>query len=256
MNLFGGIALSEESTAAGTAEPEAMIMIGRSTLICLALIVVAVPTWAADRILEESYPAGTVDRLRITNGVGDVEVDSGDTDVISVQIFLTPRRGGVFSSMRRAEQEVEAARLKASEHNRKLRLELESPSDEPRFEARWMVTVPARVGFELELGVGDVRLSGLAGGVEMEVGVGNAMIEVSEGDVEVSVGVGNGTVRGPVDVFGSANASGGVGGATIDAEGDIKTGKGFVGHTSSWRGEGSYGIELEVGVGDAAVILE
>ncbi len=230
-------------------------MIGRMTLICLISIAMAVPGGAADRTLEESHPAGGVDRLRIINGVGDVTMVSGDTDVIHVEITLTPRRGGVFSSMKKAEQEVEAAVLNASEHNRKLRLELDSVSDEPRFEARWMVTVPSRVGVELELGVGDVRLSGLAGGVEMEVGVGNATIEVSEGDVEVSVGVGNGTVRGPAEAFGSASASGGVGGASIDAEGEVNSGKGFVGHSSSWRGEGTYRIELEVGVGDASVIL-
>ena len=69
-------------------------------------------------------------------------------------------------------------------------------------------------------------------------------------------GVGDAIVRAPVAGYGSAEASGGVGGASIDVDGEITTGKGFVGQTNTWRGDGPDTIELGVGVGDARVVLE
>ncbi len=158
--------------------------------------------------------------------------------------------------MKKAEQEVKTAVLTTAKGDGTLLLELESDSPEPRFEARWTVTAPARIGLELELGVGDVSVAGLTGGIEMEVGVGNVSIEVAGGDVAVSVGVGNGTIRGPAAAYGTVSASGGVGGASIEAAGATFNDKGFVGHTSSWKGDGPDGIELEVGVGDAEIILD
>jgi hypothetical protein len=228
----------------------------RNILIVLASCALAAPCVAADRTLEESFAVDGIDSIRINNGVGDVRIAPADSELVSVAVTLIPRRGGVFSSMRKAEQEVEAARLTASEHRGVLRLEVESESDEPRFEARWQVTAPSRFGVEVEVGVGDLDIAGFTGGVEVEVGVGDASIEVGAGDVEASVGVGDVLVRAPSAAYGAVEATGGVGSASIDAGDESTSGKGFVGETSSWRGDGPHEIELEVGVGDARVVLE
>jgi hypothetical protein len=52
------------------------------------------------------------------------------------------------------------------------------------------------------------------------------------------------------------DVSGGVGGAGVVVDGTVKKGEGFVSHSSSWRGDGSNSIELEVGVGDGQVVLD
>ena len=228
----------------------------RSTLVLLAAIAVAAPSISAERTIEESYAVDGIDGLRISNGVGDLQIGAAAGDAISVSVTLTPRRGGMFSSMRKAEQEVENARLTAREVRGVLRLEIESDSDEPRFEARWQVTAPARLGIEVELGVGDVEIVGFTGGVEMELGVGDASIAVAAGDVEASLGVGDAIVRAPASGYHSAEASGGVGGASIKVDGEVSAGKGFVGQTNTWSGDGPDRIELEVGVGDARIVLE
>lgn len=231
-------------------------MRSRSIIIFLTSIALTAPAIAAERVIEESFPAAGVERLHIENGVGDIEFAAADDEVIHIEITLTPRRGGVFSSMKKAEEEVATAVLRSREANGRLSVELDSDSHEPRFEANWMVTAPARLRLEVELGVGDVSVAGVMGGTGLEVGVGDASIGVLGGDVEVSIGVGSGTVRAPAAAYRSASASGGVGGASIDAEGEISTEKGFVGHSCTWRGDGPDSIELEVGVGDARVILE
>ncbi len=228
----------------------------RSLVACIAITVCASVGFASERTIEASFPADQIETLSITNGVGDFVLETDDTTEIRIEITLTPRRGGIFSSMKRAEEDVARANLISAAENNVLRIELDTDSNEPRFEARWRVVAPPHLALDLEQGVGDVDVNGLAGGVEMEVGVGTTTVVIPGGEVGVSVGVGNGTVRGPAGAFASANASGGVGGAVIEAQGEIFTGEGFVSHSSSWRGDGVHAIELEVGVGDAKIVLE
>jgi hypothetical protein len=228
----------------------------RSILIVMAATALAVPSAAADRTLAESFPVDGIDAVQVASGVGDVRIVSGGADALHVEVTLTPRRGGMFSSMRKAEQEVETARLTSREVRGVLRLEIESESDEPRFEARWEVTAPARLGIEVELGVGDLEIAGFTSGVEVELGVGDASIKVDAGEVEASIGVGDAVVRAPAAAYASAEASSGVGGAAIDARGEVTSGKGFVGQSNSWRGSGTDTIELEAGVGDVRVVLD
>jgi len=158
--------------------------------------------------------------------------------------------------MSRAEEEVAAAEIKANQGTNTLSLEMDSNSNEPRFEARWVVSAPSRFHFELEQGVGDVSVEGLAGGIDMEVGVGEVTARIISGDVGMSLGVGDAVIRAPVEAYGSVDVSGGVGGARVVVNGDVKKGEGFVSHSSRWRGDGPDSIELEVGVGDAEVILD
>lgn len=231
-------------------------MRNRSILVCCAIIAVSAAGFAADRTIEASFPADQFEAISVTNGVGDFGFAAGDSSDIRVQITLTPRRGGLFSSMKRAEEDVEKATLISNIDDRTLFLEVDAGSSEPRFEAHWRVTAPSRLALDLEQGVGDVDVTGSAGDIEMEVGVGTASVTVLGGNVSVNVGVGNGRVRGPAGAFRSADAAGGVGDAVIEAESDVENSAGFVSHSSSWRGDGTYTIELEVGVGDAKIILD
>jgi hypothetical protein len=230
-------------------------MVRRTLAIWSITLFLATAANAGERILNGTFPAAGVASVQITNGVGDVAVTAADAAEITVEVTLIPRRGGLFSSYRNAEKEVESAQLASRMNRDRLVLGLESSSNEPRFEARWVVVVPASTAVDLELGVGDVTIRGIAGGIELELGVGDAAIEVSDGDVEVAVGVGDATVRGPADQYGAVDASGGVGGADVIVRDQRIEGAGFVGQASTWRGDGPGSIDLEVGVGDARVVL-
>jgi len=230
-------------------------MLRRTLAICSITLLLVTAASASERVLNGTFPAAGVDSVQITNGVGDVAVTAADVAEITVEVTLIPRRGGLFSSYRNAEKEVESAQLASRMSRGQLVLGLESSSNEPRFEARWVVVTPASTAVTLELGVGDVTIRGLAGGIELELGVGDAAIEVSDGDVEVSVGVGDATVRGPADQYGAVDAAGGVGGADLIVRDQRIEGAGFVGQSSTWRGDGPRSIDLEVGVGDARVVL-
>lgn len=228
----------------------------RFTLLTLAVIAVgATVATAAPRALSQSFPATGVERLSIHSGVGDVSVQTGDDATISVEVTLEPRRGGLFSTLRQAEREVQEATLESETDGSELRLRVESTSEERRFEERWTVVVPARLALALELGVGDVEVRGLAGGVRIEAGVGDITLEVPGGDLELEVGVGELSVRAPAAGYSSATCSAGVGEARLKVAGKAVGGGGFVGSSSSWEGEGTCRITAESGVGDVTLSL-
>lgn len=212
--------------------------------------------WAAPRVLERSISATGLDRVEIEAGVGDVRVEVGEDETVVVEVTLEPRRGGLFSSIRTAEREVQEATLEVETAGRVLQLKVGTNADERRFEERWAVVMPARLALQLELGVGDVELRGIAGGVSLEAGVGNVVVDTEGGDLDLELGVGDLSVRAPAAAYGRVRCAAGVGDARIRVQGEKLGGGGFIGSSASWKGTGPHRIEAELGVGDASVTLE
>lgn len=102
--------------------------------------------------------------------------------------------------------------------------------------------MPRGSALEFELGVGDLKITGMASDLDIEVGVGHARIEMAESAVravDLEIGVGDAELR-PRQK--SADSSGFLG---------------FLGKEISWdEGKGEARIHVEVGVGDADVVLE
>jgi len=225
----------------------------------LLVLVTALNIDAADtRTLTRSLDAGAVTRLVLESGIGDVEIiATPETSEIAIEVVLTPRRGGFFSSKRKAEQEVEAATLSAEIHRDRLQLKITPEADDDRrFEENWSITLPARLALKLTHGVGDIDIRGAEAGVDIESGVGEVRVEVGGGEVSIELGVGTALVRGPAAAYASAEGAGGVGDAQITARGEKISGGGFVGHSATWEGDGTFHIEVSVGVGDAVITLD
>ena len=224
-------------------------------ILILAACTASVVT-AAERTLSHTQSSEGIEIVAFDAGTGDFELvaDSGET--IDITVTLTPRRGGLFSSLKDSEREVEQAVLRSKAVGKRLLLEIETESGDRRFEERWEVRLPSRCGVEIESGVGDVTLQGITGGATLEVGVGNVRVDAPQGDIFVDLGVGEAVVTAVAASYGPVKASGGVGDARIVASGDRIEGEGFVGHSTSWVGSGRHRIEIEVGVGDARVTLE
>lgn len=211
---------------------------------------------AAERTLSHTQSANGIDIVSFSAGTGDFELLAGDTETIDVEVTLTPRRGGLFSSLKDSERQVDLAVLRADVVGDRLMLEVETDSGDRRFEENWHVKLPSRSGVEIEAGVGDVTMRGVAGGMKLDLGVGDVELEAPDGDIFVDLGVGDAVVKAIAGSYGPVEASGGVGDARITTAGDRIVGEGFVGHSASWVGSGSHRIQIEVGVGDARVTLE
>jgi hypothetical protein len=229
-------------------------------IVTAVALAVASTSIAEDRrSLTETVPAGGLETLRLDAGVGDISVSVSKDDDIRVEVELIARRGGLFSSLAKSQRAVAAATLEVRRHatSVELTIDAEGHEDDRRFEERWTVQAPARLAIELELGVGDVVIAGMSGGIDVEVGVGDVDIDVTGGDVTVDVGVGDARVEGPAAAYGRVECSGGIGDSRIDVadpDRDIAS-EGFMGHSASWRGDGEHSIELEAGVGDVVVML-
>ena len=160
------------------------------------------------------------------------------------------------SSLKKAQREVDEAELRMDVSRRILRLEVETESDDRHFEENWTLTLPSRLDFDLDLGVGDVDLRGLSGRFTADLGVGDVSAENVSGHLNIDIGVGEASVRAAASDYGSVDGSGGVGDANLTVRGNRVSSSGFVGKSAEWTGEGEHSIQISVGVGDAKVTLE
>jgi hypothetical protein len=211
---------------------------------------------ATDRTIVGSFGIDGVERVNVEAGVGEFELVASELDEVRIEVVLTPRRGGIFSSMKASEEQVEKAELSSEVVGRQLYLEISADDGDRRFEERWTVHLPASFAIGLEMGVGDVQIRGLEGGAELEVGVGDVVLELAGGDVTVDLGVGDLRLRAPADGVGSVKSSQGVGDSQLTIRGERIDGEGFVGKSASWSGDGPHRIVVTVGVGDAKISLE
>jgi hypothetical protein len=213
---------------------------------------------AGPKTLTSTIQAGAIDTLDLSSGIGDVTITARETiDEVAIEVVLTPRRGGIFSSKRQAERDVETASLEAVVKHQSLKLRITPADDEDRrFEEKWIIEMPSRLAIKLEHGVGEVVIRAATAGIELDSGVGDIDVEAIEGDITIDLGVGNAVVRAPAAVYGSAEAAGGVGSARVTVRGEEIEGKGFVSRAASWSGDGSHRLNVSVGVGDATIVLE
>jgi len=231
----------------------------RALHITSILLAVAAVAAAADRrTLTEHIPVADIEELRLDTSVGDVSITGTDSDVLSVEVELTARRGGFFSSLTKAERVVDTARLEVLRRNGILDLKIDAEGDEDdrRFEEKWTITAPSRLAVTLDLGVGDADIVGMAGNLSVDAGVGDVRVEADGGDVYLDLGVGDARVVAEEAAYGIVECSGGIGDSRIDVGEKRTSSDGFMGHATSWRGDGPGSIEIEAGVGDVVVILK
>ncbi len=212
-------------------------------------------TAIAGRTLEASIQRKGATSLHLETAVGDVTISPATGEGIHVVVQLIPRKAGFFSSLKEAERQVESASLAIKRHGKRIDVEIEDFAGEPRFEARWTVTVPADLALKLDVGVGNLKIRGIAGGVQVDLGVGDASIETAGGEITADVGVGDVTVTAPAAAYGPVECSTGVGEATINVNAEAHEGKGMISKELTWRGPGERSINLETGVGSIIVTL-
>jgi hypothetical protein len=219
----------------------------------------AAPGVAADtRTLSDTVPADGVQLVTLDSSIGDVEILAVEgAREITVEVLLTPRRGGFFSSKKRAEQDVAAAALSIEAGDGKVALHVAPKGvDDRRFEEDWRIELPPTVALELDHGVGDIDIRGPASRIEIDAGVGDVRIDAAGGDIAIDIGVGDVQVRAPAASYAGAEGSCGVGDVRMTVAGERIESGGFVGTSASWKGSGGGRIQVSAGVGDTVITLE
>jgi hypothetical protein len=223
-----------------------------------ALICTLQPLATSSRTLSGEVDTDGVEKVIVKVSVGELELVAGDSDSVTVQVELKPRRGGIFSSLRKAEEEVESATLEIEREHQSLALRVGSgASDDRRFEEFWKIEVPAHLALAIKHGIGEAEIQGMTGGVEAAVGVCDLTIEVQSGNVTVEATSGDVRILAPLAEYRSAECVTGVGSTQLLVAGKVIGSDGMIGSSTSWSDrDGVFQIEVEVGLGDIEVRLD
>lgn len=203
-----------------------------------AALLAALPAAADDvvRKLDGRFSASDASRISLDFPVGELIVEAGSGREVEVHVDLE-------CDGRRKARCTEAARkveIVAGTGN-KLNVELKGwpKAGDHGLEGVFRVTVPRDLPLTAELGVGEMRISGL------------------EADLSADLGVGDVSVTMPESAVAEVRLNAGVGDATLSAGGRNIAGKGFVGKELEWsEGSGKAHVKVDCGVGEASVKLD
>jgi hypothetical protein len=209
----------------------------RSTtwLFLLLLLATALPVVADGdlRTQSESVPAEGVTALEIDLPVGQLLLEGGDGNAVDATMSVRCDRA-------RCRDLADQIRLVSERKDGLLELKVEglTRGTATGFEVKLRITAPRSLATEIGLGVGEVRVRGLAADLEIDLGVGDVEVEMARADVK------------------SVHLDSGVGEARLSTDlGEIR-GSGVVGSALKWsQGTGTAAIEIDTGVGEIFVAL-
>ncbi|MDE2024058.1 MAG: hypothetical protein KGJ18_07605 [Gammaproteobacteria bacterium] len=205
-------------------------------------------------------PAAGVARLNLDVNVGRVSVTPSTDGQMHVALSLKPSTSffGMFTSGTSLAA-VQHAAITHSLDNGVLTLGVQYPAhtDSSNISEHWNVALPAAAAITGHVNVGDLNISGIAGGVDADLNVGAVHLDVPGGPLKVSANVGK--IQATVHSLDYADIALGAGvgeaGLTVEgvSAGDMhKTG---AGQNLSYRLNGSNSINLQVTTGSVKLAL-
>ena len=212
----------------------------KALLTLLALLVPAAAFAGADkpgvRTLDARFACAGVELVELEFPVGEVHIAAHDGRdlLVKVELACETRRS------RSCQEAAQAVRLVGKVDDERLHVEL---TNWPRvgargMEARAKVQVPRFLALRCDLGVGELKISGM------------------ERDVAVDIGVGEVHVSMPEHAVGSVDLDVGVGEADLSTTRGRQAGKGFIAKELHWRkGKGEAAVKVDCGVGEINVAL-
>jgi hypothetical protein len=189
------------------------------------------------RTLESVQPTDGIEKVRLDFSVGELTVEPSTDRQVRFTVKVRCKDGSERCEERAQDLEIEARRDGST-----LRLEIPKVhgwNGDHRTNFRAVLQMPSDLALKLEMGVGELTLSGLLDDVDVNLGVGEAHLNLSEAHVkEVAV-------------------SSGVGDASLRVRKRHMEGSGWLGHSVRWDdGPGRARIEVALGVGQTEVVLD
>lgn len=223
-----------------------------SLLVSTAL---AQPALAADRVLEQVLELEGARALSIDATVGSIELAASEDGKVHIVVTVEPSND-LFKA---DEDDLAAIELDIDRGSSRIEAELDLPRgmDSDDIEVHWNVRLPQALEAEVELGVGEVEVSEISGGLSVTLGVGEVTVDVPAGPIDVSVGVGDAEVTQSRASIGVVRIDASVGDARLRINGErISSDSRFIGERVKYRGDGDHDVDVAVKVGSARVELE
>ena len=213
----------------------------RKALVTLLTLLVPAAAFAggdkpAVRTLDARFACAGVELVELEFPVGQVIVAAHDGRDLLVKVDLACET----KRSRSCHEAAREVRLVGKVSDETLRVELANwPRVSGRgMEARAKVQVPRFLALRCDLGVGELKVSGMERDVAIDLGVGEVHVSMPEhavGRVDLDVGVGE---------------------ADLSSSHGKQAGKGFIAKELHWRkGKGEAAIKVDCGVGEINVAL-
>ena len=207
--------------------------------------------------LNSTRDANGIDEINITARVGEIHLEVGTSDEIIVDVELEPEDGAGGE----VDELIDGAELEVSQRSGRIQFEISFPDGRNRDDddldviEKWRVRVPERLAAVLKMGVGEVEVEGIEGGVDTTVGVGEITVDVPAGTVRLKSSVGEVTVRHRAADVGRVDLDTNVGDVSLRVEDEfIEPERSlFVGSRLTWDGKGDDDINVTVNIGEIDV---
>ncbi|MES1244649.1 MAG: hypothetical protein ABUT39_23785 [Acidobacteriota bacterium] len=189
------------------------------------------------RTIDRQFSAADLSNIHLDFPVGEVQVDAAAGRQVRVQLKLE-------CDSARQTRCVEAAKgidVVAGRSGDRLHVQLKGwPKSGTRgLEATYVVTVPRDLALKAELGVGEMRISGLENDLKADLGVGEVRVSMAE------------------SVVASVDVDTGIGEANLFAGGRHLESAGLISRELRWHdGHGKAEVNVDCGVGEAQVRLD
>jgi hypothetical protein len=195
------------------------VSLHNALLLCLFLVPLA---GANDYKYEESHH-DTRDfadggHLRVHMAVGDLHIKRGDSNKLRLE----------YKVKSKSEDHLKDVSVDFDVHGNDAIVEFHVPHSED-MQLDVELEVPQNTNLDLHQQVGDLRVDTIEGDKDLELGVGDIRVAKTSGS------------------YRSVNASTGIGDVHSDGYGE---GKGWLGKTVKYHGDGKYDLRAHVGVGD------
>lgn len=205
----------------------AMVLIGAVTIASMSQQVTAAD---ADKYLQGNYAVSASTDMKISFGVGTLNLSHHDGDEVEVEIKATASDGGFW----RSKGDVSKVELKASQTGNWLELEV---PEQDNIQLEWQVKLPRVSSLDIELGIGEIKGKIASTDLDIDLGIGDIKLTLM-GDVK------------------SINMDVGVGDTKITGASHSSSERAIVTSSSSAQGKGQARINVDAGIGDVHLIIE
>ncbi len=202
-------------------------------------------------------PAAGIEQLYLESEVGKIMLTAADTDTIAWQLEIVANNNHSTVSQKQREQAANAE-LSAERLDDQARLTFVWPRGVKRdknIHERWTITVPARLAAKVDLHIGELGITGLAGGVEVDLDIGELTITVPRGDVYAEVGIGDANIINGTTDLGEVDLDVDIGAVRFDGYADApQADYAFpVGQELHFDADGEDDIQVNSNIGNVAV---
>jgi hypothetical protein len=224
----------------------------KSIIVAMVLSVVLVPTVFAQetRTLTANESDQGLNFISIEGNVGQMRILAGNAAGIRVRVDVKPGDSG------RRRGNPQGVDLRTSRNGSTLAISLSG--DTRDLEETWSLEIPAHLRVQANLGVGDVDVRGVQGGIKAKVGVGSVKIDVPEGNLDIESGVGQISARSATNSYGNIDVRGNVGNASVRIDGQEirqQNRPPGPGEHITYSGRGRDQIQIRSGVGNAELTI-